>query len=223
MSSMSLVANTPVSGPDLIFADSFESGSFSAWTASKVDTNDLTVTTAAALAGSRGMQAVINDSNTLYVTDDTPNAEPRYRARFYFDPNTIAMANNDAHIMFYGYTGASTTVLRIEFRSSAGAYQLRAGLKNDADAWLSTNYATISDAPHALEIDWRAATAAGANNGGLTFWIDGVQQGDLAGVDNDLARIDRARLGPANSIDAGTRGTCYYDAFESRRQSYIGP
>lgn len=215
--------STPVSGADLIFADSFESGNFSAWTASKVDTNDLSVTAAAALAGSRGMQALINDSNTLYVTDDTPNAEPRYRARFYFDPNTIAMANNDAHIMFYGYTGTSTTMLRIEFRSSSGAYQLRAGLKNDADAWLSTNYVTISDAPHAIEFDWRAATAAGANDGGLTFWIDGVQQGNLTGVDNDLARVDRARLGPANSIDAGTRGTYYFDTFESRRQSFIGP
>ena len=51
----------------------------------------------------------------------------------------------------------------------------------------------------------------------------GAQTKGLTGVDNDLARIDRARMGPANSVDAGTRGTYYFDAFESRRQTYIGP
>ena len=48
---------------------------------------------------------------------------------------------------------------------------------------------------HFIELDWRAATGVGANNGGLTLWIDGVQQADLTGVDNDTWRVDRARLG----------------------------
>ena len=42
-------------------------------------------------------------------------------------------------------------------------------------------------------------TAAGANNGWLTLWIDGAQLGGLSG------------------IDAGTSGTAYFDAFGSRR------
>jgi hypothetical protein len=208
----------------VIFADGFESGNFAAWTANKPDNGNLGVTAAAALVGNSGMQAVIDDNNSFYVTDDTPNAEPRYRVRFRFDPNSIVMANGDAHYIFYGYIGTSTTTLRVEFRFSAGAYQIRSGLKNDADSWVTpTQWVTISDAPHAIELDWRAATAAGANNGGLTLWVDGVQQADLAGIDNDAARIDRARMGPANSVDAGTRGTYYFDAFESRRQTYIGP
>ena len=39
----------------------------------------------------------------------------------------------------------------------------------------------------------------------------------------DTWRIERARLGAVAGIDTGTRGTIYFDAFESRRQSYIGP
>jgi hypothetical protein len=35
--------------------------------------------------------------------------------------------------------------------------------------------------------------------------------------------VDRARLGPLSSIDPGTSGTAYFDAFEYRRSSYIGP
>jgi len=46
---------------------------------------------------------------------------------------------------------------------------------------------------------------------------------DLTGVDNDTRRIDRIRLGALTGIDIGTRGAYYFDAFESRRQSYIGP
>jgi len=41
-------------------------------------------------------------------------------------------------------------------------------------------------------------------------------------VDNDTRRIDRARLGALTGIDTGTRGTYFFDAFESRQQNYIG-
>jgi len=104
-----------------------------------------------------------------------------------------------------------------------GNYQLRARLANNATTWTNTNWFTTSDAPHFIELDWRAATAPGASDGNLTLWIDGVEQADLTSVDNDTWRIDRARLGALAGIDAGTRGIYYFDAFESRRQSYIGP
>ena len=187
------------------------------------DLGDLSVSAAAALVGSQGMQALIDDANTVYVTDDTPIAEPRYRARFYFDPNSIPMLSGDAHYIFKGFIGTSTEVLRLEFRQSAGAYQLRAALLDDGTTWINTNWFTISDASHFVELDWRAATGAGANNGGVILWMDGIQQQDLTGVDNDTRRMDRARLGALTGIDNGTRGTYYFDAFESRRQTYIGP
>jgi hypothetical protein len=218
-----VITVNPASSSDVIFADGFESGNFSAWTANKPDAGDLSVSAAAALVGSNGMQAVIDDTVTIFVTDDTPNAEPRYRARFYFDPNSITMASGNAHFIFNGLMGTSTAVTRVEFRNSAGAYQIRGNLVNDAGTWLNTSWFTITDASHSIELDWRAATGAGANNGGLTLWIDGVQQADLTGVDNDTRRIDRARLGAVAGMDAGTTGTYYFDAFESRRQDYIGP
>jgi hypothetical protein len=169
------------------------------------------------------MQALINNNNVIYVTDDSPNAEPRYRARFYFDPNSIAMVNGDVHRIFYGYSGASKVVLRVEFRRNSNLYQLRVGVLNDGSSWTNSGWITITDAPHAIELDWQAATAAGANNGGLTLWIDGMQQANLTSVDNDTWRMDRVQLGAVNGIDTCTRGTYYFDAFESRRQTYIGP
>ena len=207
----------------MIFADSFESGNLSAWTASVVDAGDLSVAPGAALVGSQGLQAVIDDVNVLSVTSDHPNLEPRYRVRFYFDPNSISMASGNAHIILRGYSGSSTVVLRVEFGYSGTAYQFRAGLMDDGTTWTETNWVTLSDAPHAIELDWRAATSVGSNNGGLTLWLDGVQQADLTGIDNDTRRIDKALLGALAGMDTGTIGTYYFDAFESRRQTYIGP
>jgi hypothetical protein len=207
----------------VIFADGFESGSLAAWSSSAIDGGDLSVNASAALVGSQGLRAVINNTASIYVTDDTPNVEARYRVRFYFDPNSITMSNGNAHYIFYGYTGPSTDVVRIEFRRSSGLYQLQAALRNDKSSWTTGSWITISDAPHFIELDWRASTAAGANNGSLAFWIDGVQQASLTGVDNDTRRIDRIRLGAVSGLDSGTSGTYYFDAFESRKQTYIGP
>lgn len=215
-------AFTPL--PSLIFADGFETGTLSAWSASATNGGNLVVTTTAALVGGRGMQVRIVNNTAMYLTDDRPAAEARYRARFYFDPNTIAMSNGNAHYIFYGYTtGNTTVVLRLEFRFSTPNYQLRAALLTDAGSWRTGAWVTLSDAPQVVEFDWRAATAVGANNGGLTLWLDGTQVTALTGVDNDTRRLERIRLGPVAGLDTGTRGAYFLDAFEARRLTYIGP
>jgi hypothetical protein len=223
VSASGAVAAQAAAAADLIFADGFESGNLSAWSPNATDSGDLGVASAAALKGSRGLRAVIDDNKTIYVTGDQPNAEPRYRARFYFDPNSIKMASGDAFLLLNGYKGTSTASLAVEFRQYSGAYQVRARLLNDSYAWKATSWLALSNSSHYIELDWRAASGVGANNGGLKLWIDGVQKAILSGVDNDTQRIDRVRLGAPGGIDAGTRGTYYLDAFESRRQTYIGP
>ena len=171
------------------------------------------------------MRALLDDSQSISVTDGRPASERRYRGRFYFDPNSIGMANGDVHTLFSGYSGsgASLAVLRLELRFSGSSYQVRAGLVGDNKVWMDTVWVTLSDAVHFIEWDWRVATATGANNGGLTLWVDGTQRDNLTGIDNDMRTIDSVRLGAVASVDTNTRGTYYFDAFESRRQSYIGP
>jgi len=207
---------------DLIFADDFESGDLSAWSASATDGSDLSASLDTLTSNYR-LQAVIDDNNAIYVTDDSPNAETRYRARFYFDPNSILMKSNDNHYLLHGYTGNAAVVVRVQIRFSNSSYQIRAALRNDSSTWTSSSWFTISDAPHSIEIDWRAATASGANNGGLTLWIDGIERANLTGLDNDTRRIDRVQLGAVSGIDNGTRGAYFFDTFESHRQVYIGP
>jgi hypothetical protein len=208
--------------PDLIFSDGFESGNLGAWTSSVTDGGNLGVTSTAALVGTRGLQALINDNNPIYLVDDGPNAESRYRVAFRFDPNSITMGKNDTHVIFQGRAANGAAVLRVEFgRAGGSGYQVRAVAISDGRPESSTSWTRITDAPHSLELDWRASSGPGANSGGLTFWTDASQRANLTGIDNDTRRIDQVRLGAVEGIDSGTRGTYFFDAFESHRYTGI--
>ena len=58
-------------------------------------------------------------------------------------------------------------------------------------------------------------------NTSLTLWLDDVQKQSLNFIDNDTRTLTDVRLG-AQGVETGTRGTIYFDDFESRRFSYIG-
>jgi hypothetical protein len=214
-----------VKSSDQIFADGFESGNFSAWSSEFDAENDQSVATAAALVGTRGMRDLIDNNTAMYVQNNSPVAETQYHARFYFDPNSIPMANGNAHIIFTARSSNTNgvEVARVEFRRSSLNYQVRASVRNDAGQYINTAWFTISDAPHPIEIAWQASTGPGANNGLLRLYIDGALKQTLSTVDNDTLRVEAARLGPQSGIDNGTRGTEYFDAFVSTRATYIGP
>lgn len=219
-------SGSPTPSPtDVIFSDGFESGNTSAWSAETDAENDLIVTTASALVGTWGLAALIDNTTSMYVRDVQSAAEPRYRARFYFDPNSVSMASSDVHTIFVGRTNTSAA-FNVQFNNNTGTssgYRIRVQIFNDAGGNTNGTYFTLSDAPHTIEVDWQKATSVGANNGTLTLWMDGVSKETISAVDNDTLLVEEARLGPLTGIDAGTAGTVYFDAFESRRSSYIGP
>ena len=67
----------------------------------------------------------------------------------------------------------------------------------------------ITDGPDALEFDWNSSLSDGANNGYLTFCVDGEQQGNITGIDNDTRRVNSAQMGAFSGIDSGTRGNMF--------------
>ena len=167
------------------------------------------------------MAALIDNTTSMYLRDDTPASEPRYSVRYYFDPNSLTMANGDTHAIFTARNN-TTDILRLDFGFISGSYQVRVYLRTDTAATI-TNWVALTDAAHAIELDWAAASGPGVNNGSLSLWIDGAQVANLTGLDNDTHRIEQARLGPYVGIDAATSGTEYFDAYVSGRSSYIGP
>ena len=103
---------TPTSSvPDLIFKDGFEGGNFSAWSANSNNAGNLGVSAGAALEGNYGLQASFTNTANMLVRNDSPTAETRYRARFYFNPNSISMATADNITLFQALEAGGKVVL----------------------------------------------------------------------------------------------------------------
>jgi len=212
------VTNTDDEPPDLIFKDGFESGDMLRWSSNRNIDGRLTVTTGAALDGTFGLSALVTNTEALFVQDDTPAAEARYRVRFLFDPNGFipGPSGNSTVRLLMALHGTSLRAVTISLRRLRGQYGLQAQVLLDSGSQASTAFINLTDAPHAVSFDWRRATAAGANNGSLLFAIDDVAVAALTGLDNDTTRVDAVRLGP-ETLQPGASGTLFFDRFESRR------
>jgi hypothetical protein len=213
--------------PDLILRDDFELGDLSAWTNSATDSGDLAVSTAAALDfTTAGLQALVDDTAALFVEDGRPAAENRYRARFYFDPNGFDPGEGQGHRrtrLFIAFEEAPTRRLAaVVLRRLSGAYALLLRCRQDDNSQDDSGFFSISDAPHWIELDWRRSTGPDALDGSCQLWIDGVSVSTRTNLDNSISGVDFVRMG-ALSVKSGASGALYWDEFESRRQTFIGP
>jgi len=210
---------------DIIFEDGFDSGDLSRWTSATTDGGDLSTSGAAAMAGtSTGMQALVDDTNSLFVQDDSPNAETRYRVRFYFDPNGFDPGEADSHFrtrILIAFDQAALRAITLVLKRQVGAYTVETRVKRNDGTRADTGFFPITDAPHFLEFDWQRSTGPGASNGTLEFFIDDVSVATLTGIDNDQSVIESVRMGVL-SIKTAANGTPFYDQFESRRSRKIG-
>ena len=212
-SSTPTATSTPA--PLALFSDGFEGGALSAWSASATNGGKLSVSGTAALQGTRGLQAQIGSTTAMYVADTTPASETSYHARFYFHPNGTTTGSGQ-HDIFIGLNSGGTIIFRVQYRLSSGAYQLRAVAQRSGGT-TSTNWHTISNAAHPLEIAWQSASSAS-----FSLYIDGALKQTLSSLNTSGYTLDTVRLGPS-SISSKSSGTEYFDAFVSTRTALIGP
>jgi cysteine-rich repeat protein len=210
-----------------LFADGFETADLSRWHAAALgSTTDLTVSGAAALQGGFGLQGVVNDTEGLYVQNDSPQDEQRYRVRFRFDPNGFDPGEALVHFrtrLLIGFDEApQRRLLAVVLRRIGGQYAIMGRARRDDNTQANTGFVNVDNGPHTIELDWQRSTAAGADNGSFRIWIDGLLQGSVAGLDNDAGGIDFVRLG-ALSVKAGASGTMFWDDLDSRQQTQIDP
>ncbi|HEX2910297.1 MAG TPA: S8 family serine peptidase [Chloroflexia bacterium] len=211
---------TPVATPtpvptDTIFADGFESGSLSAWSSSS---GGVSVTTAAAMAGSKfGLQAVTSNGSTAYVVDNSPTAEKNYHARFYFNPNGTGTGSSQQDILA-GQDAATKTIFRIQYRRTGTSpnysYQIRAGVLKSGGSTGYTNWYSITNTAHAIEIAWQSSKTAS-----FTLYLDGTARQSLTGINTSTYSLESVRLGVSSGAGGGQE---YFDAFVSTRSTYIG-
>jgi predicted outer membrane repeat protein len=212
--------------PDLIFKDGFDLGGLAGWSAAQTDGGDLAPAAGAAMVGTLGIQATVDDTTGLYVQDESPNDEPRYRARFYLDPNGFdpgeALTHRRSRVLIGFTEGPLRRVFAVVLRRVNGAYAVMARARLDEGTQVDTGFVPITDAPHVIEVDLRSATGPDTGDGWIQLWVDGVPSGSVSGLGNHRAAVDLVRLG-ALSVKGGSSGALRFDAFESRRRTYIGP
>ena len=160
----------------------------------------------------------------MYVRDDTPTAEIRYRCRFYIDPNSITMGNNENIDMMLGAANEPfrAFAVRLKYLTASG-YNIGSWIRSDD---LTYNYLSnypITDGQHCIEVDF--IKSSGANDGSLQLIIDGVSKETKGSIDNDRGVIDYVQIGivTGTAIGGGTSGTFFLDDFASNNDgSEIG-
>ena len=206
---------TPTIQPGFIFSDGFESGSLSAWTSSSGGAR-LSVTTDAALIGVKGLRAVVNGNSPSYVQDGSPADESSYHARFYFNPNSTKTGGAASYILT-GLNSNGVLLFSVQYRTSGTSYQVCLSVTSNGNQ-VKTNWKTISNMSHAIELAWEAKTNASAS-----IYVDGVLVQTLTKLNTLIYRLDRVRLGPSGGLNSASTGTEFFDAFVSNRSIYIGP
>ena len=153
---------------DLIFSDSFENGDLSAWDTSESDGGDLIASANADFTGNFGLLNMLDDDNSIYVQDDSPNAEERYFAQFYVNPSNVTIGNGEILDLITG-RDTSNSLFNIQIQQDDGEFQFRGGIADDSSYW---DYS-----------DWSApADRSSLMSGILAYWS--MDQGD--GVREDL-------------------------------------
>jgi hypothetical protein len=213
---------------DIIFEDGFESGDLTRWSSASTGGGDVSVTGGAALANTaHGMQAVVNDTAGIYVQDDSPSAEIHYRARLYFDTNGFDPGEAQSHFrtrIFIAFDGLSQRQITIVLKRQSGQYSVEGRARLNDGTRADTGFITVPAGENFVEVAWNRASRNGISDGDFSLNVDGDAETaiTLTGLDTSLGNVEFARMG-AMSVKTGAAGTLFFDQFESRRTTPIGP
>lgn len=188
-----------------LFSDGFEDGTTDAWAEVVSVGGDLSVETTAKLHGTYGLSCLVDDATDMYVKDETPADETTYRVRFYIDPNGFSMTNGQSFVILqtYGSGFANSIQIKLQYTDATG-YNILANAFKDDDDTTTVWKNGVSDAPHCVEVYWKAATGAGQNDGYIEIFIDGVSEGSEDTVDNDTRKVDTVKFGAMFKVGSGT-------------------
>jgi hypothetical protein len=209
---------------DLIFSDNAETGTASFWSLAQPG---ITTTPTAAQAGTDfGFQAAVSGTAGVFLQDDSPENENRYRGRFYLDPNTHdpgeSLNQRRTRVFVLFEEGPNRRLAAVVLRRLSGQFALSGRVRLDDNSQANTPFFNISDAPHWVEIDWQRSSGPDANDGTFTLTIDGTPLSTLTALDNSISTVDMVRLGTISNKTAAN-GQVYVDEFVSRRANPIGP
>jgi hypothetical protein len=158
--------------------------------------------TDAAMIGPYGIRFSVIDSTTQYGTLSDVSESASAEINFYFDPNSLTMATNDAFLLVWVLNDAgAVTNFSLTLKKTATDYVVFA---TDTDLGNTSEY-DLADGENEIKLKWESASS-----GFLSLFIDGEVQETLSG-DNSGRLSGLGRFGATSGIDATTRGIFYLD------------
>ena len=180
------------------------------------------MTSTSPIEGSYSLQATADGQNSMYVENDQPQHEYDYDARFYFDPNSITATTGDSFTLFQGRDANSNIVFQVNVRQADTGYEIQTVSVDDSQQEVASSWSPLTDELHAIELEWKAASASGADDGSSTLYVDDVDVADATGVDNDTVRFEDVEMGILSPSSADFDGAVSFDDFASNRVGHIG-
>lgn len=219
-----------------IFTDNFEGRSRAAWSGSTGASSEaeadqigalgvcvLCVNRAAALKGAYGLRVKVPDKAAHYLVDGSPQAETRYRARFYTNMKALKMTAKSKFRLFQGRMGTKK-VFMLQVRKFRKKFWVRGLVRKDSRGYVKTAWVFLPKRTTSLEIDWVAASGPGALDGEFKLWLNGKLKRSSTGLDTDSLNVRSVRVGVTSPINssASISGSFKLDAFESDNLEYLG-
>ena len=167
----------------------------------------IAVSTDAKHSGTNGAAVALAAGGYAMGRITGPSSATRISGEWWINRNDLAMGAGESHrILSFYNTVVDFTVTKVgaNFVVKGIAY-LDSGSQAGDTFNLGTGW-------HKISFSWAAASAAGANNGRLSYSYDGAQVYSIATLNNDTKSVSEIRVGnPTNDVDAGTSGTYYID------------
>jgi len=223
----------PVDARGQVFCHTQEDGTFSEWTSVTADA-DLTVDAAAALANTHyGIQVVVDDTTTLQATQEFDRVNARdtggWSLRYHASLENLTINVGNTVVPIRLQDGSALFRFQSLISNNGGTIQVRGQIHNDAGANQNGTLITL-DSPtteHVFAFIATWASSATASDGTLEFFIDGVSQELLTGLDiydRNGPDILRAGLSGADGVTAGTfkiDEVCFRDDTQLIEDAYL--
>jgi len=211
--------------PQGIFANGFETGDFTNWSA---NTGNVSVTTQAASDGNFGMEAALAGDTPGFVTDASPGLLADYFTLFNFNPNDAQFGDPGNIIeLLAGLNDLDANVFALEMTQTIGVaasddtratadYQVRLAVET-AEGTQYSDWFAISADWHTIEIEWHSEEF-----GYVKIFVDGALVQTVKNLDTRDFLLDAVLLGPSGGqLGVTSSGTMYFDNFGSSTMPFI--
>ena len=177
------------------------------------------------------------------VTDNSPNNEPRYRFQFLLNADALGTLGATDSVAIFTATGGTVAhgrngIIQVFLVPASGGNK-RLSISYSCNnlgtyrCGVTTGTVVLAAGVNRIEFDVQMATA-GNSDGSIRYWINAAAGTTEPAVSGQITAVDNsawvgtkvATLGlvsPAPTFSSGHHGqAALFDAFDSRRQTYIG-